>query len=248
MPSWGPATPSGGTAVGTVNAVQVTVNLTAARGNPVDMFFANVFGISSENVIASAIAGVKRWDIVVDQDISPSMANDISYAVTAHKTLLADFNQYSPTSDFGVTEQSGWGSTWASLQPVGSNYSTVYNAVNTIQVCSNSTTASYNVYGGTTSSIAPTTQVMRCSSTDISTGLQQAINMLTAPAYIASIPLETNRAIVLSSDGESNASDNGQHPSPTYTDAHLRTNQTDVPPVPLLVIANVQSPPGEGSF
>jgi len=212
---------SGGAAANTTNAVQVTVNLTAARNNPVNLFFASVFGMNSANITASAIAGVKRWDLVVDQDVSPSMAANISDAVTAHKVLLADFNQYSPTSDFGVVEHSGWPSTWASLQPVGPNFSTLNTTVGNIQDCSNSTTSAYNVYGGTVSSIAPTTQTMRCSSTDLSTGIQQALNMLTDPAYTSTIPLETSRAILISSDGQSVADPHGKHPSPTYNDAQL---------------------------
>jgi hypothetical protein len=79
------------------------------------------------------------------------------------------------------------------------------------------------VYGGTTTSIAVTTLTPACSGSDLATGIQQAINMFTSTAYTSTIPPETNRAIVISSDGESNADANGQHPSPTYTDAELNT-------------------------
>ena len=46
-----------GSATSNANAVQVTVNLTAANGNPVNMFFADVLGIKSSDITASAIAG-----------------------------------------------------------------------------------------------------------------------------------------------------------------------------------------------
>jgi hypothetical protein len=57
----------------------------------------------------------------------------------------------------------------------------------------------------------------------LATGLQQAINMFNSPAYTSLAPPGTARAIVISSDGESNADNNGQHPSSQYTDAQLNT-------------------------
>ena len=48
--------------------------------------------------------------------------------------------------------------------------------------------------------------------------------MLTDPTYVAGIPPDTNRAIIIISDGESNVADpNGQHPSPRYTANQLNT-------------------------
>jgi Flp pilus assembly protein TadG len=212
-----------GSATSTANSVKVTVNLTAARGNPVNMFFANVLGITSENITASAVAATKRWDVVISQDISSSYSADLSYAVQGHQVLLADFNQYSPSSSFGVVQHTGWGSTWAALQTVGSNFSTLNTTIGQMADCSNNTTSAYNVYGGTATSIAVTTHTPACSGSDLATGIQQAINMFNSAAYTSTAPAGTAKAIILSSDGESNASSNGQHPSSKYTDAQLNT-------------------------
>jgi hypothetical protein len=123
----------------------------------------------------------------------------------------------------GVVQHTGWGSTWASLQYIGSNYSTLNTTIGNLADCSNNTTSAYNVYGGTTTSIAVTTLTPACSGSDLATGLQQAINMFNSSAYKANCPAGTAQAIILSSDGESNASSNGQHPSSQYTDAQLNT-------------------------
>ena len=158
--------------------------------------------------------GRERWDVVIAQDISSSYSADLSYAITGHQVLLADFNQYSPSSNFGVVQHTGWGSTWAALQPVGSNYSTLNTTIGNLADCSNNTTSAYNVYGGTATSIAVTTQTPACSGSDLATGIQQAINMFNSAAYTSTAPAGTAKAIIISSDGESNASSNGQHPSP----------------------------------
>ena len=109
------------------------------------------------------------------------------------------------------------------MQPVGVNYANLKTTVGNLQDCTSSGTLD-NVYGGTTTSIAQTTLTPSCrSGTDIATGLQQALNMFTNPAYTSTIPPYTSRAIILSSDGESNATAYGQHPTPTFTDAQLDT-------------------------
>ena len=152
-----------------------------------------------------------------------SYSADLSYAVQGHQVLLSDFNTYSPSSYLGVVQHTGWGSTWAALQPVGSNYSTLNTTIGKLADCANNTTSAYNVYGGTATSIAVTTQTPACSGSDLATGIQQAINMFNSAAYTSTVPAGTAKAIIISSDGESNASSNGQHPSPTYTDAQLNT-------------------------
>jgi hypothetical protein len=71
----------------------------------------------------------------------------------------------------------------------------------------------YNVYNTTPVPITPTTLTPNCCGSDLATGLQQAINMFTSPAYISSVPAGTRKAIVVSSDGESNPNPNGQNGS-----------------------------------
>ena len=201
----------------------MTVNLTSLRGNPVNLFFGRVFGLNSSNITASATGAAKCWDIVISQDISSSYADDLSYATSGHLALLSDFNQYSPNSYFGVVQHTGWGSTWAALQASGSNYSSLCNTIGNIADCSDNTTNAYNVYGGTATSTTVTTQTPSCSGSDLGTGIQQAINMFNSTAYTSVAPAGTAKAIILSSDGESSVSSNGQHPSPAYTDDQLNT-------------------------
>src|SRR5208282_4961408 len=155
--------------------------------------------------------------------ISESYSADLSYATSGHLALLNDFNSYSPGSYYGVVQHTGWGSTWAALQATGSNYTSLYNTVSNLTDCDGATTGAYNVYGGTTTSTAVTTQTPSCSGSDLATGIQQAINMFNSTAYTTVSPVGTAKAIVISSDGESNASSNGQHPSSSYTDAELNT-------------------------
>ncbi len=212
-----------GSGTSAANAVQVTVNLTAANGNPVNTFFAGVFGVKTSNITASAVAAMKRCDVVISQDTSSSYSADLPYAVQAHQILLSDFNSSSPSSYLGVVQHTGWGSTWAALQQVGSNFSTLNTAIGKLADCSNNTTSAYNVYGGTATSIAVTTQTPNCSGSDLATGIQQAINMFNSAAYTSVAPAGTSKAILICSDGESNASANGQHPSSRYTDAQLNT-------------------------
>ncbi len=212
-----------GTAENSANAVQVTVSLTSAGGNAVSMLFAGVLGVKTANVTASAIAAGNRWDVVIAQDCSSSYSADLPYAIQGHQVLLTNFNQYSPTSNFGLVGHTGWGYTWASLQPVGSNYSSLNTAIGNMNDCKSATTSAYNVYGGTATSIAVTTQTPSCSGSDLATGIQQAINMFNSAAYTSTAPTGVSKAIIISSDGESNVSSHGQHPSPTYTDTQLNT-------------------------
>ena len=106
-----------------MNAVQVTVNLTAARGNPVSLFFANVLRVcSSANVTATAIAGVKRHGRGhgPGHHPDPTLPRTCPTRSTGQQTILSDFNTYSPGSDVGVVQFTGWGSTWVAMQQVGS--------------------------------------------------------------------------------------------------------------------------------
>ena len=205
-----------------VNAVKVTVQLTSANGNAVSLFFANAVGMASANVTASSIAAGKQWDVVFSQDVSESYATDLSNAVTGTQDALSAFNQYSPLSNFGVVQHTGWGSTWASLQPVGTNYTSLNTTIGKLLDCQSATTTEYDV--APYPSITPTTLTPRCSGSDLATGLQQAINMFTSTAYTSSTPAGVRKAIIVSSDGESNTNPNGQHGSDS--DSQLNTLAT----------------------
>ena len=199
--------------------------LTAAQGNPVNMFFANVLGLNvREHHRFRGRVPQSVWDVVIVQDTSSSYSADLSYAVHGHQALLADFNQYSPSSYLGVVQHTGWGSTWAALQPVGSNFSSLNTTIGKIADCSNNTTSAYNVYGGTATSIAVTTLTPACSGSDLATGIQQAINMFNSAAYTVQLsPRGRPRPSSFPPMASRMPVDNGQHPSSKYTDAQLNT-------------------------
>ena len=218
---------SSGTAVFGLNAVKVTVNLTAARGNPVSLFFASALGWSSANVTATAIGGGRRWDVVMDQDITPSFATftDLSYAITGEQTILSDFNTYSPGSEVGVAQFTGWGSTWVAMQQVGPNYSTINTTIGKLKDSQNNTTTLYNVYGGTTSSTSrlPHTNTAEQQHGTSPQGYSSRSTCLPIPRiWPASRRTHTGPSSPIS-DGENVADPNGQHPSPTYTANQLNT-------------------------
>ncbi|MGO8751643.1 MAG: pilus assembly protein TadG-related protein [Thermoguttaceae bacterium] len=164
------------------NACQVTVSLTSAGGNPVNMFFAPAIGVKTANVTASAIAGAGRWDVVVACDITSSFNDDLSQAVAGMQTILSDLNQYSPTSNLGIVTFNGQGWTNASLQPVGTNYAALKTAIGNIKDCAS---------GGPA-----------CSGSDLAAGMATAISLFSASTYQP--PLGTRKAVIFISDGAAN--------------------------------------------
>jgi Flp pilus assembly protein TadG len=206
-----------GTAELNANSVQVNVPLTAARGNSVGLFFGKAINQSAVDISASAVASTtKRWDVIVAQDISASYASNLSYAIQGTQSLVDNFNKYSPNSMFGVTQHTGWGSTWAPLQAVGTNYTSLRTTVGNLKDAQ-SPTSGVTYSGGGPGKTPPT------SGSDLSTGIQVAINMFNSTAYTSVVPTGTLKAIIVSDDGASNASNNGQHPASSYSDTQLDT-------------------------
>jgi Flp pilus assembly protein TadG len=160
------------------NACQVTVPYTAANGNAVPV----LFGGTTANVSASAIAGTGRWDIVLCCDRTSSFADDLSQATAGMLTILNDLNTYTPSSNLGIVTFNGVAYVNASLQPVGTNYNTLKTAINNIVDCSN---------GGPP-----------CSGSDLAAGMAQAIALFSASGY--SPPVGTRQAIIFISDGAAN--------------------------------------------
>ena len=171
-----------GAAQSSANACQVNVSLTSTAGNAVTLFFAPVLGVKTENVSASAIATTGRWDVVVVLDRSSSFSADIAQALTGVQTILSDLNQYSPSSNFGMVTFDGVAYTNASLQPVGTNYSTLSTAISSIQDCAN---------GGPP-----------CSGSDLAAGMAGGIALFSASGYSA--PTGTRKAVIFISDGAAN--------------------------------------------
>lgn len=182
--TWNPTTRTFTAASGTAqaNACQATVSLTAARNNAVPTFLANLFGVQSVNVTSSAIAGGGRWDIVIACDITSSFNADLSQAVSGMQTILADLNQYSPSSNLGIVTFGGQGWINASLQPVGTNFTTLQTAINNIKDCAS---------GGPA-----------CSGSDLAAGMAQAVALFSASTYKP--PSGTRKAIIFISDGAAN--------------------------------------------
>ena len=201
---------------------------TGGENNPVSLFFAPVIGDSTQNVTATAIAGVKRLDVVFAQDVSSSYSADLAEAVTGTQDALSYINTTAPPIRISV-----WFSTVVGAVPgvpysrLRANYTSLNTTIGKLTNCASASgSAPYNVYGGTTTSIAVTTKTPACCGSDLATGLQQAINMFTSSAYTSTVPPGTRQAIIVSSDGESNASSNGQHSTPTWNDTTLNALAT----------------------
>ncbi len=175
-------TPLTGSAQSTANACQVTVPLTSANGNPVNLFFAPVWGDKTANVISTAIAGVGRWDVVIVLDRSSSFEADLPTAVAGIQDILTAMNQYTPLSWLGVVTFDGVAYTNAALQPVGTNYSTLQSDIAGVQDCS---------VGGPP-----------CSGSDLAEGMKAGIALFSAAGY--SPPTGTRKAVIFVSDGAAN--------------------------------------------
>ncbi len=174
-----------GTAASQANACKVNVTLTAANGNPVSMLFAGALGVHTADVTASAVAGGGRWDIVLVCDISSSFSADLAQATSGMTAVLNQINQYSPTSNLGIVTFTGQTQTVASLQPVGSNYSSLATAINNIQDCA--------APGGPA-----------CCGSDLAAGMATGISLFSAAGY--NPPTGTRKAIIFISDGAANIS------------------------------------------
>ena len=171
-----------GSAQANANAVQVAVNLSAGRGNAVNLFFAPLFGDATSNIVATATAGAKRWDVVIVLDRSSSFSADFAQAVAGIQNVLTAFDQVSPVSNLGIVTFDGVAYINASLQPVGTNYSTLKSTIASIVDCAS---------GGPP-----------CSGSDLAAGMAQGIALFSASGY--SPPIGTRKAILFVSDGAAN--------------------------------------------
>jgi len=62
------------------NAIKVTTRRDSSNGNPAPLFFANVFGLSQEDITAEAVAARRARDIMIVLDYSASMNDDSEFA------------------------------------------------------------------------------------------------------------------------------------------------------------------------
>ncbi|MGO9915820.1 MAG: vWA domain-containing protein [Isosphaeraceae bacterium] len=179
---WAPSTRTFTATTTSPNACKVTVPLTAAGSNAVKLMFGSVVGDTGANVSSTAIAGAGRWDIVLCCDRTSSFSEDLSQATAGMHAVLSDLNAYTPLSNLGVVTFNGVAYTNASLQAVGTNYSTLNTAINNIVDCSS---------GGPP-----------CSGSDLAAGMAGAIALFSASGY--SPPVGTRQAVIFISDGAAN--------------------------------------------
>jgi Flp pilus assembly protein TadG len=179
---WSPSTRTFTATTTSPNACKVTVPLTAAGGNAVQLMFGSVVGDTGANVSSTAIAGAGRWDVVLCCDRTSSFSDDLAQATAGMQTILNDLNTYSPTSNLGIVTFNGVAYTNAALQPVGKNYATLKTAIGNIVDCS---------AGGPP-----------CSGSDLAAGMAQAVALFSAAGY--SPPVGTRKAVIFVSDGAAN--------------------------------------------
>ena len=111
-----------------------------------------------------------------------SFEADLSNAVSGIQNVLTSLNQYSPSSNLGIVTFDGQGYINASLQPVGTNYSSLQSTINSIVDCAD---------GGPP-----------CSGSDLAAGMATGISLFSASGY--SPPAGTRKAIIFVSDGAAN--------------------------------------------
>lgn len=187
-------TPLTGDAEKSANAVKVTTQMTQARGNPVQLLFANVFGKSTAEISASAVATRqtgKPWNVVITQDITNSFTNEIADARKADQALLDCIRaNWSDESEVGIVAFTGAGQVIAPIVNVGEGYDLLSAKIAGLKPCGS-------------------TGMPKCSGTNIGAGIDSAIAML------QTLDSPHDQAIIIVSDGMPQSSLKG------YTDADL---------------------------
>jgi hypothetical protein len=177
------------------NAVRVTAQRIASRGNGLNGTFLSAFGSGNISRKASAIAGFGTVDVQIVQDVTGSFGEEIADAKTGDKAVVDWlYDNGKGESQVGLVTFNGTGSTLCDIKPIKGNHGVLISKVNSIAIDSGS-------------------------GTDIAAGLETALNNYNSSAYVPS--QGATKAVILVSDGEPNASSRGAHPG--YTDAQLLT-------------------------
>lgn len=177
-----------------INAVNVIARRSSRTDNALGLVFAQVFGRRTTNVSASATAAMtrmKRWDVVLVQDVTGSFVDEIDEARTADQNLLDCIQEHAPDTLFGLVTFTGYGQTSSGLRSVDEGYATLSQSIQSIRNCGQS-------------GMPP------CSGTNIGAGLDQAITILST-----STSHDLPKAIILVTDGMPQSSLRG------YTDQDL---------------------------
>jgi hypothetical protein len=200
-----------GAAEANATTVRINAQLSQSRNTAVPLAFFSFFGRDSANLSRSAVAGLgNSTDVVLIQDITSSFSDELSDAKVADKGLVDSlYAGGTSMSMLGLVVHTGWGKTLAPLQKVKNNYTFLGTTITNLNHCG-------------------TTNMPKCSGTDIASGLIEALKVFDDASYKA-LNSPNDKVIVLVSDGEPNADSGGSHPS--MTDAELLTlaqQQADV--------------------
>jgi Flp pilus assembly protein TadG len=212
--SWPPAQPcTAGTACALpacgssgCNAVKVTTRMTAANGNPLSLFFAQMIGRSSFDITATSVAAyggttAQALNIVVAQDISQSFTNSnscpdtglgtncIAYAKAAETALLSCVNKAGSGSKFGVNLLTGTSTTGAAFQDA------------TTTTGNQTLSTKINAIGG-----CGTNGMPACSGTNFAPALTSSTNLICPSGNCTATSTGPKNAIVFITDGEPNCS------------------------------------------
>jgi predicted RecA/RadA family phage recombinase len=192
-----------GAAEADATAVRIKAQLTQARQSAVPLMFYSFFGRDSADVGRTAVAGLGNdTDVVLIQDITSSFSDELSDAKVADKGLVDSlYAGGTGMSMMGIVVHTGWGKTLAPLQKVKGNSTFLGTTITNLNHCG-------------------TTNMPKCSGTDIASGLIEALKVFDDPNYKAANS-GAEKVIVLVSDGEPNGDNGGSHP--TMSDAQLLT-------------------------
>ena len=166
------------------DAVRVTTRMSSERGSAVQLSMMRLFGVSTGDVAASAVAtlgGATSWDVMLVQDVSGSFRQEIGQAKIADHVLLDCINDHAaPESLFGVITHRGDAWLKGAVGAVGTDYAAHSNEIRKIKVC-----GSGKCDGGT----------------NASSGMNMALDILDKTPKST---MRAGRAIVVFSDGEPN--------------------------------------------
>ena len=161
------------------NASAVRVNARRAAdapGGPVGLFFAGIWGQTSADLEAQAIAAMRKRDIVIVQDITFSFLEEIEDAKVADAALVNQIAKQALAGDrVGIVTFNEAATKDLALTSISDEKQTVLNAVKKIKACPNSSQKN-------------------CAGTHIAPGLQSATS-------IFSTCTNAEKVLVLVSDG-----------------------------------------------
>jgi len=195
------------------NAVQVTGVNTAANGNPIRLFFSGLFGMSTTDMSATAVASfstAQNFDTIIINDLSQSFSADIGQQRTADLAVLDCVNSSAGSaSSFGITTFDGHSNIYQALAQTGTNYASLQTKINALNFCG-------------------TQGMPACSGSNVASGIYSAIQQFSGISSTNTI-----KNIVIITDGVPNADSmtyaraDGIYPTPDSLTPTCTTHCTD---------------------